>query len=854
MFKVAWSSLRANKIRLLLTSFAIVIGVAFVAGSFVFTDTISARFDRLFEEIATGVDVVVTPEAPEFGNDLGQVQTSMPEEVLDDVRAVEGVNQAEPSVGGLAQLLDSDGEVIGGFGPPTLGFSWTDAPDLTPLSIAEGNGRPPTAAGEVVIDVGTAEAQSFAVGDTVQLLVDGPVESFTLVGLTNFGSENNLAGATLAIFEFDEAQRLFGLEGRISEISVSAEPGTTADELAERIQAVVPEGVESITSSQSTAEQTAEIKEGLGFLTTALLVFAMVAVFVGSFVIYNTFRIIIAQRTRELALLRAIGATGTQVTRMVVVEALMVALVSSAIGVVGGIALAILLAAGMDAAGFGLPDGPLTVLPRTVVVGMLVGTIVTVLASIFPAVRAARIPPVAAMRADLVRTSRRSLQKRTISGVIVTALGAVGVAIGLFTSASNGLAILGFGALLTFLGISILAPIIASPFASVFGWPIKRIYRIAGDLAVQNTQRQPRRTASTASALMIGVALVVFVAILASSLKGSVAQTVEDVFPADLTAQSSNFTIGISPDYSTSLRELDELDGVTTLNNTQVRIDEEISTVSAIEPDTAAGVLNIPGADDEELAAMAATDGVLVLADSDESEQAIQDNSIGTVVVIELPNGTMGEAEVVGTFTDGSTFGDFIITRDRFFHGIDPATDALVLANAAEGVSLDDAKAAAEAAAEPFPNVQVQSQSELIAEFEQGINVLLGLFTVLLALAIVIAVLGITNTLALSIIERTREIGLLRAVGMSRRQLRRMIRWESVIIAVFGAVLGMLTGIVLGWAVVQALKDEGVGAFSIPFTQMVTLIIVAALAGILAAVYPAWKGSRLNILDAISYE
>ncbi|MCB1247592.1 MAG: ABC transporter permease, partial [Acidimicrobiia bacterium] len=417
MLKVAWKSIRTNKVRLLLTSFAIVIGVAFVAGSFVFTDTISARFDRLFEEISTGVDVVVHPEPPEFGNDFDQVQVSMPASVYDDVAAVDGVEEAAPSVSGFAQMLDADGEVIGGFGPPTLGFSWTDAPDMSPLRIAEGNGHPPKGPDEVVIDAATAESTGFGLGDPIQILTTQPVETFTVVGIANFGAEDNLAGATLAIFEFSEAQRLFDLDGRISEIAVSAVSGVSADDLAARIQQVVPDDVESITAAQSTANETAEIKEGLGFLTTALLVFAMVAVFVGSFVIYNTFRIIIAQRTRELALLRAIGATGGQVTRMVIIEALIVALISSAIGVAAGIGVAIGLAAGMDAVGFGLPDGPLTVLPRTIIVGMVVGTVVTLLSSIFPAIRAARIPPIAAMRADAVRPTRRSLHTRTLAGL-----------------------------------------------------------------------------------------------------------------------------------------------------------------------------------------------------------------------------------------------------------------------------------------------------------------------------------------------------------------------------------------------------------------------------------------------------
>jgi len=849
MFKVAWASLRANKVRLLLTSFAIVIGVSFVAGSFVFTDTINTRFDRLFKDISAGVDVYVQPVPPEFGNDFGQVQVSMDESVFDDVLAVDGVAEAEAGIGGVAQLVDKDGEVIGGFGPPTLGFSWSENPDLTPLRIAQENGRPPETAGEIVLDVGTAKAQEFAIGDTVSLLTTGPVESFTLVGLANFGDEDNLAGATLAIFEFAEAQRLFDLEGKISQISVAADSGVTAEDLAARIAQVIPDDVESITAAQSTADQTAELQEGLSFLTIGLLVFAVIAVFVGSFVIYNTFRIIVAQRTRELALLRAIGATGGQVTRMVVVEAFIVALISSVIGILGGIALSMFLAAVLSAAGLGFPDGPLTLLPRTIIVGLLVGVVVTLVAAVLPARKAARIPPVAAMQAELGATKRKELRTRTIIGVVVTSVGVLFVAIGLFGSFGSNLQLLGLGAVVAFIGISVLAPIAARPFASFIGWPIRKVYRVAGDLAVQNTRRQPRRTASTASALMIGVTLVVFVAIFAASIKVSIGNTIGEIFPADLSASSSNFVTGVSPDYTDELRALPEIGQVTTLNNPTIRIQElQLDTsVSAIEPDTSIGMI-FSGASDEAIRELGETNGLLVLEELEGSA-----DQIGKTYMIEMPNGAVSPGTVVGVFTDGN-FGDYIITRDRYATGVSPVTDGFVLADAADGVAVEEAKLAADELTADFPNVQVQTKSELVADAEGQIDAILVIFTGLLALAIIIAVLGITNTLALSIIERTREIGLLRAVGMSRRQLRRMVRWESVIIAVFGAMMGMITGTALGWAVVQALKDEGLGDFAIPIGQLVILIFVAGVAGVLAAVYPAWKASRLNILEAISYE
>jgi putative ABC transport system permease protein len=482
-------------------------------------------------------------------------------------------------------LVDENGDVIGGLGPPTLGFSWGEIPELSPMSIADGNGRPPAVAGEVVLDVATSEAQGFVVGQTISILFTGEVEEFTLVGIANFGEEDNAAGATLALFEFEEAQRVFEMEGRISGISIAATPDVSAEELATRVAAVLPPDARAVTAAQSNEDQAADIASQLGIITTMLLVFAALAVFVGSFVIYNTFRIIVAQRTRELALLRAIGATGGQVTRMVVIESLVVAMISSAIGVIGGVGLAILLQTAMNAAGFGLPDGPLTLLPRTVIIGMLVGVVVTVIASILPAVRAARIPPVAAMQADLSATTRKSLHTRTIVGLSVTGVGSLGVAIGLFGDIDNGVWILAVGALTAFIGISVLAPIAARPFANFVGYPIRKVYKVAGDLAVENTRRQPRRTASTASALMIGVTLVVFVAILAASIKVSVGNTVAEIFPADLSAQSSNFSIGVSPDYTESLRSLPEIGDVTTLNQTQARIGgDKIFTVVAIEP------------------------------------------------------------------------------------------------------------------------------------------------------------------------------------------------------------------------------------------------------------------------------
>lgn len=847
MLKVALSGLRANKVRLALTSLAIVIGVAFVSGSFVFTDTITARFDALLGDISAGTDVYVRATDPEFGNDFGQLILSMPAETLDAVRAVEGVTEAEASVDGLAQVIGKDGEPIGGQGPPTLATSWMESTTLSPLQIKEGNGRPPRRAGEVVMDVGTARAAEFAVGDEVGIQFAGPIQTYTLVGLASFGEEDNLAGATLVVFEFSEAQRALDLDGRITNIQVAAAVGVTPDELVTRIEPVLPEDVIAITVEQSNAQQSEDISEALSFLTIGLLAFAAIAVFVGGFIITNTFRIIVAQRTRELALLRAIGATGGQVTRMVVAEAFVIALISSIVGVVGGILLSLGLQALMRAANVGLPDGPLTILPRTVIIGMAVGVIVTVISAILPARKAASIPPVAAMSEVMSAPTRKSLTNRAMWGTGVTALGVIALGIGLFTSVENAIWFVAIGALTMFVGVSILAPLAAGPVTAFIGWPLSRLFGVPGELAVQNTRRQPRRTASTASALMIGVALVVFVAIFGASIKASVSSALADIFPADLTISSSNFTTGISPQFTDELRSAPEIAEVTALGFIQVRIEDEVVSVTAVEPDTVAALLSV-GATDEELATLASEDGLLVNRAEDDHEQWI-----GRTFDVEMPNGSVAPGTVTGTF-EAEGFGRFLITRDRYITGLETVADSLVAANAADGVSLEEARAAVTEIAAPFPNLEIQTTSEVLDDAEAQIDQLLAIFSALLGLAIIIAVLGITNTLALSIIERTREIGLLRAVGMVRRQVRRMIRWEAVLIALFGAILGMLAGIGLGWAVVTALADEGLGTFSIPYGQLVVYIVIAALAGVIAAIYPARKAARMNILEAIAYE
>jgi len=850
VIKTALKTVVAHKVRLLLTAVAIVLGVSLVAGTFIFTDTINAQFDDLLDDIYAGIDVSVRAESGEFGAGT----EPFPAEVLDAVAAVEGVDVADGGVASLTtQILDKNGDPIGGQGPPTLGFSWSDTPSLNPMRVKDGQGRAPTGPGEVALDANTVANAGFAVGDTVTVVgFDGP-EEFELVGVVSFGDQDSLLGATIAMFELEEAKRVFGFGDELSGISVQAEPGVDADELTARIASVLPPGVEAVTGQTEQNEQAADINEGLSFLSIGLLAFAGVSIFVGAFIIQNTFRIIIAQRTRELALLRAIGATGRQVLWMVIVEAFFVGLIASIAGVAFGFAMALGIRELMNAVGFGIPPGSLVLLPRTVIVGIVVGLTLTVLSSLLPARKASRVPPVAALREEAARTPRRSLRNRSITGTIITGLGVALLGVGLFTSVGNPIIYVGAGAAIAFIGVSVLAPLAAKPLADVIGWPLPRLFGISGILAKENTKRKPRRTASTASALMVGVALVAFFSVFGSSTKASVSETVLELFPADITFQSTSrvdpeLPSPMSPALVEELRTYEELSVVSAMQFGRVVLDGDTETVGAFDPETIEQVLALD-ANGDAVKNVTETDSMIV-ATSYLEERGWD---VGQVVSVEFA--TTGEVEmrIAGTY-ETDDFSNIYLSTDTYKDNFRYLGDGIVFANTAEGVSVADAQEAITPTIDRFGNVKAQTKSQIIDDAENQIDQALALFTGLLLFAVIIAVLGITNTLTLSVFERTREIGLLRAVGMSRRQVRRMIRWEAVIIATFGALLGVGIGIVLGWAVVRALADEGFGAFSIPVGQVILALVLAALAGVLAAIWPARKASKMNVLDAISFE
>jgi putative ABC transport system permease protein len=852
MWRATFKALVAKKLRLVLTALSVVLGVGFVAGTYVLTDTMNEAFEQLFDRTTGAADVVVRSTsafdsgATDPGGGGGEERAPMPESVLADVTEVPGVAVATGDVQGYAQMIDPrTDEVIGGVGPPTIGTNWNELADQI-LEIREGS--PPSGPNEVVVDAATARTSKLAVGDSIRILFEGPPQEFTISGIAGFGDVDNLAGATLAVFDLPTAQEVLGKRGEFDVISAVGEEGVAASELRASIDAVLPEGIEAVTSTTVSDEASRTLQEGLSFFRTALLVFAMIALFVGSFIIFNTFSIIVAQRTRELALLRALGASSRQVIVSVVVEAFVVGLVASVIGILVGIVIALGLQGLLGLFNIDLPSTAIQLLPRTIAVSLIAGTVVTVAASILPARRAGLVAPIQALReAEDAPPSRALVGRRLVIAMLVTGLGVAALLYGLFGAETNGAAIVGLGAAVTFIGVAMLSPLAAKPIAGGLGAPLRRL-SAAGRLGRGNAMRSPRRTASTATALMIGLGLVSMVAILAASLKASFDAALTETLKADYTLATSSFT-AFSPDVEARVAALPEVGVSAAFRQNGFRVNDSTSFVTAVDPATV-----------EEVASMEVSEGSVGALSEPETvlvhREVADDN--GWKLDDEVPARFASSGDVpltiVGIYDEERLVGDYVISLDTYGGVYQEQLDAFVLVKGAEGVPLPEVEDAVRDAVAEFPNVQVQDQATFREQQAGFIDQLLGLVTALLLMAIVIALFGIVNTLGLSIYERTRELGLLRAVGMSRKQVKRMVRWESVIIAIFGAVLGIVIGVAFGWALQQALRGEGVTEFVVPVGQLVVYLVLAGLAGVLAAIWPARRAARLDVLEAISYE
>jgi len=833
VLRATFRSLLARKLRLVLSAMAIVLGVSFVSGALMLTDTLGKVFDNLFVSVNEKTAVEVRGAAL-FEGDGGTTRAPIPAELVGRVRAVPGVAAVSGDVNGYAQLIGKDGKAYSPGGAPTFGQNYDSDPKLSPYTLRSGSA--PKGPDQIAIDARTAEQTGYRVGDTVPVLVLAGRQDFRLAGVFGFGDNDNIGGASISAFAPATALKLLSPDGSYLGIRAAAEPGVDDATLRGRIDAALPPSVEVLTGTQSAQDQADEIKGFFGFFRTFLLVFAAVALFVGAFLIFNTFTILVAQRQRELALLRALGASRGQVTRSVVVESLVVGVLASAIGLGLGVLVAIGLQALVNQFGGSLPSTTLEVQTRTVVVSFVVGVGITLLAALLPARRAAAVPPVAAMRD--AATPERSLVRGSVIGAVLLVAGAVVLAFGL----RGEIALVGLGALLAFLGVAGLSPLLSRPVARALGRPLARA--VPGRLGRLNAMRNPRRTASTAAALMIGLALVTAVSVLGASAKKSVETVVAGNLSADVIVQSSSFQ-GFPADVARVVKKAPGVGAVDSVRQDQAQVGSSATFVAAIDPaalgrsvraDTVAGDLDRLGP------------GRLLLSQTEAKDRGL---SVGQSVPVRLARSASKPYTVAGIYADSQVLGGLLISKQDA-QGFANPNDSLLLVTDAAGASTPEVLAAVAAATTDYPTVEALDREGFVKAAASQIDVVLAIISVLLALSILIAVLGIVNTLALSVIERTRELGLLRAVGLGRPQVRRMVRVEAVIVAIFGALLGIAVGAVLGVVTQRALADDGLEELAFPVGRLVIFVIVAGLAGVLAALLPARRAARLDVLQAIS--
>jgi putative ABC transport system permease protein len=843
MLRLTIKELAAKKLRLLTTAIAVMLGVAFMAGTLVFTATLHHTFDGLLADSYAGTDAYLRGVSA-IDTDFGEQTPRLDASVVETVARVDGAAAVEGRVSGYAQIIDTQGEPVGdpgtGGGAPTFGESWMTVAELNPYRLDEGRG--PTSSGEIVIDRHSADIANIAVGDVVGVLTKSGHNQFTVTGIAKFGTADSIGGASAVLFTSLDAQTLVGEPGKVDAIAVVAAPGVSQGELVARIDQMVGSDIEVLTGEAITAESQASVKKNLSIVNTFFMIFAVIALFVGAFIIFNTFSITVAQRQKEMALLRAIGASRRQVTRSVLIEATLVGAVASAAGIVSGIGIARVLKMLLDAAGIDLPSGDLVIRSSMVTSSMLVGVGVTVVSAVFPARRAGKVPPVAAMRSVAIdRTS--SSKRRMVAGLIVTAAGVGALFGGL---AEHDGALVGIGGLVSFVGVAVLAPTMARPAARLLGWPLARTTRITGGLGRQNAMRNPKRTASTAAALMIGVGLVGFITSFAASAKSSINHAVDTDFHGDYvveTGASIDFG-GVSHDLATSLANQPGVVAVTSSRFVPAEIDGGATMLTSWDAATLGDLFDI-----DPLEGSVATLGLdgIALEDGYAKDHGWH---LGSEIPVDF---ALGRTTLVveAIFGDGTWSGNAFIDHAV----VDSLGSDILDANAyIKMVGGDNAlsRSTIEAATTDYPNVTVMDRSEFKKDRAGDINMMLNLIYAMLALAVVIALMGIANTLALSIHERTRELGLLRAVGMTRQQLRATIRVEAIIIALFGTALGLGLGIFFGWAVVRSLAEQGFSEFIVPTKPLAVVATIAALAGLAAAMLPARRAARLNVLDAIA--
>jgi putative ABC transport system permease protein len=852
--RVAVRGLMGRKVRAALTAIAIVIGVAMVSGTFVLTDTIKAAFSTVFTTVYQNTDAVITGKsAISTNNNNGNSPTtpSLPASLLTQVRALPQVAEASGSISDTAQLVGRNGKVISSGGAPGLAFSYSPAGQhFNPLKLTSGSF--PSAPNEIDIDSSTASKHDYKVGDEIGVVARGPVERFRIVGTVEIGGVSSLGGATIAIFTLPEAQRLFNKVGKYDQISVAARHGDTPQDVVNAIKPLLGPSAQVRTGQAQAQQATKDTSGFLNIFQDFLLAFGGIALFVGSFVIANTLSITIAQRTRELATLRTLGATRRQVLRSVLIEAFVIGALASIVGLFLGLLLAKGLNSLLVSFGINLPQTSTVFKARTIVVALAVGIVITMIAALRPALRATRVPPIAAAREGALLPPSRWAKYGThaAGGTILAAVALMLVGL-LVSGLSTGLRLLavGLGAVGLFIGVAMLAPKLVPPMVRVLGWPASRVGGGAGKLAQGNSARNPARTASTASALMIGLALVTLVGVLAAGLRTGFKNSVNKAFVADYAITATNNFSPISLASEHAVRSVPGATAVVGIRAGDGRAYGSSVNVTGVPPNASQAIKVDWTQGGPQTPAQLGSDGAFVGKDYAKAKHL----NVGSPLSVETPSGRFLHLKLVGISNPpkgASPYGDVAISQALFDGAYQNPQNLFTFVNMQGGVTAANT-GALNSALSGFPDAKLQTKSQFIDNQLSGLTTLLNLLYVLLSLSIVVSLFGIVNTLVLTVFERTRELGMLRAVGMTRRQVRRMIRQESVITALLGAAFGIPLGILLAALIGAAINF---GSFTIPVGTLIVFVLAAIIAGLVAAILPARRAGRLNVLQALSYE
>ena len=859
MTKIALRGLARRKLRAVLTGIAIVLGVAMISGTYILTDTVERAFTNLLVDSYSGTDAVVTGKGLDISIDGSKPPSPPVDESLLEV--VRGVDEVALATGGIVdeqstKILTPEGEAVNSEGWPTLGFGLDTDPAMgrfNPLNLYEG--RWPRAADEVVIDAETADKQGYQLSDTVEISTLQPKRPFRVVGIAKYGELDSLGSLSFVVFTIPAAQELLGRDGQYDAISVAAREGITEDELVEAIRPSLPADAEVVSATAEAEEQSDEVSQFTQIFRYFLLAFAAIALFVGAFVIFNTFSITVAQRTREFATLRTIGASRRQVLGSVILESLVIGLFASLVGLGLGLVLAEGIQALFNSLGVNFPTADRVFALRTVVVSLVVGVGITLLAGLFPAIRATRVPPIAAVRegATLPHSRFHRFTPWIAGAAVVVAL--LALARAMFADelgTGDRLLSIAGGVLLLFLGVAMLSSHLVQPIARVVGLPARSAGGAAGRLASGNAVRNPARTAATAAALMIGIALVSFIATLTNGMKASNREAIEEQVTADYVMTSSDGYTPFVAAAGDALATSPAAEVVTSVRSDAGQVNGDTAEIGGIEPATIAEayVFDWKDGDASALASLGTENAVV-------SNNFAEDHniSVGDVLTLRSTANRSAKVTVAGTFKPPPFYPllESVNVSSQLFDSLyDRPRNSWTWANVA-GDPSDENRAQLEAAIAGFPDTQLETREEWIQREDADFNEFISFLYVMLTLAVFVSIFGMINTLVLSVYERTREIGMLRAIGMTRRQVRRMIRQESIITALIGAALGLPLGIFLAALVNRALSQFDV-RFAVPWVQLVILTAVAVIIGILAAIMPARRAAKLNPLEAIAYE